>query len=83
MLLPQPKQLDLLFERPVPIEAGALDDPLDLLQGKLQFPEQENLLQGFQRRVVIQPVTRFGVLRSPQILPYLSCGLLIFNRCLG
>ena len=66
MLLFQPQQFDLLVQRFPPVKRGALDDLPDLLQGKLQFPEQQDLLQGFQRRFVIQPVARPGVFRRGQ-----------------
>ena len=66
MFLSHFQQGDLLVQRFPPVKGGALDDPLNVLQRELQFPEQQDLLQGFQCRIVIQPVTRFRIGRRPQ-----------------
>ena len=66
MLLLQREQGNLLFERLALVEIRAFDDPPDVLQGKFQLAEQQDLLQLFQGRVVIQPVTGRCVLRGMQ-----------------
>ena len=66
MLLLQLQQRDLLIQRFLPVKGRALNDPLNVLQREFQFPEQEDLLQGLQGRIVIQPVARIGILRRMQ-----------------
>ena len=65
-LLLQFQQPDLLFQRRGLVKLRVIHDPLDLLQGKRQFPEQQNALQSCQRRIVIQPVARLRYRRGPQ-----------------
>lgn len=57
----QGQQPDLLLQCQLPVKIRALQDPSDLLQRELQFPEQQNLLQMLQRPFVIQPIAGFGV----------------------
>ena len=66
VLLLQREQRDLLLERLAPVEVGAVDNPPDLLQRKLQLAEQQDLLQPLQRRIVIQPVARLRAVRGAQ-----------------
>ena len=59
-LVLQFQQGDLLFQGLGPVEARAVQDRLDLLEGELQLAEQQDGLQAAQGRVVIQPVARLG-----------------------
>ena len=61
MLSLQLQQFDLLLQRLFSVEGGIRQDPLNVFQRKFQFPEQQDLLQMFQRCIVIQAVARFGV----------------------
>ena len=53
--------IGLLVDRFFPVKVRAFDDLPDLLQREFQFPEQKDLLQGFQGCIVIQPVARLGI----------------------
>ena len=66
MLLLQLQQFNLLVQCLLPVKGRIVDDPPDVLQRELQFPEQENLLQGFQGRIVIQPLARIRIFRRRQ-----------------
>ena len=66
MLLFQSQQRDLLFQRHFPVKGGIFQDSLNIFQRKLQFPEQQDLLQTFQRCIVIQAVAAVGMPGSGQ-----------------
>ena len=66
MFLLQLQQPDLLIQRFLPVKGRTLDNPLNVLQRELQLPEQKDLLQGLQGRIVIQPVACVGILRRMQ-----------------
>ena len=48
------------------VKAGAIQHRLDLGERKAQLPQQQNRLQPFKRRVVIEPVSGLGELRGLQ-----------------
>ena len=54
------QQFHLLLQNPVPVEVRGIQNPLNVFQGKLQFPEQKDQVQPFQRSVVIEPIAGFG-----------------------
>ena len=54
------QQMDLLLQCLGRIKGRTVQDGLDLLQRKLQFPKQQNLLQAFQSGIVLQPIARGG-----------------------
>ena len=61
MLSLQLQQFDLLLQRLFSVEGGIRQDPLNVFQRKFQFPEQQDLLQTFQRCIVIQAVAAVGM----------------------
>ena len=63
MFLLQPEELDLLIKRLPSVKVRTADDLFDVLQGEFQFPEEQDLLQGLQRRIVIQPVPCLRIVR--------------------
>ena len=50
------QELDLLAKRLAPVKIGTADDLFDIFQRKLQFPEEQDLLQFFQTFAVIQAI---------------------------
>ena len=56
----QREKLNLLAQSLAAVKIRAVQNGADVPQGKLQLPKQQNLLQTFQRCIVIQPVTALG-----------------------
>jgi hypothetical protein len=50
----------MIFQRPDLIEAGIIEDGLDLTQPQVEFLEKEDLLQTQQLRFPIKPVAGRG-----------------------
>ena len=66
MLFLHGKHFYLLVQHFFPVKVRTLQDRLDFLERKRQFPEEQNLLQAFQALFVIQPISRLRILRRMQ-----------------
>ena len=60
------QQLYLLIQRLIPVKTAAVYDFADILQRKLQLPEEQNLLQPLQLLFALKPVPCFRHFRRLQ-----------------
>ena len=76
MLPLQFQKVDLVIQSGLPVKAGGIQNPPNLLQRELKLSKQQNALEPFQGRIVIQPV---ACLRHPGGLQQTD-GIIVVQR---